>query len=78
MCSSDLQETGEKEKIKGELKGVVEKHFELRQKRRTLELAQLAAQLDQLKASMEKRQKNRDALISKRVAELTGEDDSGF
>jgi hypothetical protein len=72
------KEASEKERLKGELKSLVEKHFEVRQKRRTLELEQLEKQLTQLKSSIESRQKNRQSLIDKRVGELTGEDDSGF
>ena len=69
----------EKEKLKGELSEVVKKHFDIRQDRRTLQMKRVEDDLKRLKDQIEARTKARDEIISRRVTELTGdENDLGF
>jgi hypothetical protein len=70
---------GERDKIKQELKKLVTQQFENRQERRKLELNHLEEELKRLRDGMDRREKGRDQLIDKRVAELAGEEtEPGF
>lgn len=64
----------EKETIRNELRSRTAEMFDLREKQRREQIAAIERDLVQLKASTEKRQANRDAIIERRVSELTGED----
>ncbi|MGC3972430.1 MAG: hypothetical protein QM775_35325 [Pirellulales bacterium] len=68
----------ERERIKKELAGVVENHFDVRQSRRELELSRLQEQIGRMRESLDKRLKDREVLIQQRIAELTGERDGSF
>jgi len=68
----------DREKIKAELQAAVEKHFEIRQQRRELELKRLEEQLKRMKDSVAKRLAEKEPIIEQRIKELTGEQDSGF
>lgn len=69
----------QRERMQRELREMVNKQFEVRQQRRTLELKRIENELQRLREAIERRAKNREQLIERRVAELTGrEDDLGF
>lgn len=77
-------EKGELEEIENartrareELARLVEKHFQVRQERRRLELSRMEARLKRLKESIENREKQKEKVVQARVAELLG-DDVGF
>jgi len=66
-------------KLRGELADVVTQHFEIRQRRRQLELQRLETQLDRLRGAIDKRTSAREALIKQRTEQLLGEEqDTGF
>jgi hypothetical protein len=54
---------------------VVEKHFQVRQERRELELKRLEKQLNHLREVIEKRTAAKDAIIKGRMTQLLGEQD---
>ncbi len=62
--------------IKEELEQVVDKHFEVRQQRRRLELKQLEEELQRLRGTIERRNKARVELVGKRISQLLGEDEN--
>jgi septal ring factor EnvC (AmiA/AmiB activator) len=69
----------QRERMKQEIHQLVNKQFEVRQQRRTLELKRIEGELQRLREAIERRAKNREQLIERRVSELTGrEDDLGF
>jgi hypothetical protein len=72
------QDPAKKATIKVELQTAVAQQFQMRQQRRMEELTRLEEEVKKLRDAMEKREKGKDAIIAKRVAELTGEEDIGF
>ena len=68
----------QKPAVKKELQESVGAHFEVRQKRRQLELKRLEEELKRLSEAIERRTEMRKALIEKRVAELLGEESIDF
>jgi hypothetical protein len=69
----------QREKIKAQVVEIVNKHFDVRQQRRALELKRLEEELQRLRDSVEHRTKARKELVDKRVSELLGPDDqTGF
>jgi len=69
---------GNRDELKTKLKEVVQRHFDVRQKRRELELQRIEKQLEGLRKSNKERLEKRQSLIDKRVNELIGENDSDF
>ena len=65
----------DKAKIKEKLAELVDKHFEVRQKLRSLEVKRLEENLKQLREKVEQRSKNRKSIVEKRLAELVGPED---
>ena len=66
-------------KLKQDLTDLVTKHFETRQQRRALELKRFEEELKRLRDAMDRREKDRQQLIDKRVTELLGvENEAGF
>ena len=66
-------------KIKDLVEKTVNKHFEVRQQRRALELKRLEEELKRLHDSLDRREKARKELVEKRVSDLLGrEDEAGF
>jgi Spy/CpxP family protein refolding chaperone len=63
----------EKEKIKTKLSEVLEKQFDIRQKRHTSEIEALENQVKKLKELVQKRQENRKEIVSKRLDQLQRE-----
>ena len=69
----------QREKIKKQVEELVDKHFEVRQQRRSLELKRLEDELKRLREAMERRETARKELVGKRVTGLLGpDDDVGF
>jgi len=68
----------EKSSIEKQMKEVVDKHFQVRQDRRRLELKRLEEELKRLRDSFEQRNKAREGIVEKRVSQLLGEDAPGF
>jgi hypothetical protein len=66
-------------KLKGELTKLVTEQFQTRQQRRKLELTRFEEELKRLRDGMERREKNSQQIIDKRVSELLGEEpEAGF
>ncbi len=63
----------DKEKIKTKLSEVLEKQFDLRQKRHTSQIEALEAQVKKLKELVDKRKENRKEIVSKRLDQLQRE-----
>lgn len=71
--------TADREQVRTELTGVIEKHFAVRQERRELEIKSLEKQLARLRDSLKKRESNRQQIIDRHIAELLGTaDELGF
>jgi hypothetical protein len=69
----------DREKIKAEISEAVTKHFDVRQKRRELQIKRMEDELKKLREAMTKRNDSKEQIIKKRLAELVGnEDDLGF
>ncbi len=62
-------------KIKEKLVEIVNKHFEVRQQLRNLEVKRIEEQLKQLRDKIDQRTKNRKDIVDKRITELTGVDE---
>jgi hypothetical protein len=60
----------DKGKIKSQLKEVLEKQFDLRQKRHLDEIKSLEAKVKKLKDLVEKRQENRGEIVAKRIDQI--------
>ncbi|MBR5710148.1 MAG: hypothetical protein IKX40_05275 [Thermoguttaceae bacterium] len=67
-----------KAEIGAQLAETVAKHFDVRQKRRALELERLEKELNRMKELFEKRNDSRDKIIEQRLKELKGEEESLF
>jgi hypothetical protein len=68
----------EREAIKTKLAKLVEEHYDVRQKRRELELRRLEEQLTRLRDSVKKRVDEKEVMIKQRVSQLVGNPDDGF
>ena len=69
----------DREKIKTEITEAVTKHFDVRQKRRELQIKRMEDELKKLREAMTKRSESKDQIIKRRLADLVGnEDDLGF
>jgi hypothetical protein len=51
----------------------VEQHFEVRQKRRELQVQRLAEELERLRAAIGRRNESRPAIVEQRLRDLLGE-----
>jgi hypothetical protein len=67
---SEAKSDSEREKIKGDLRDVLEQQFELRQRRHEKEIEGLEAQVKKLKDLVRKRHDNRREIISKRLDQV--------
>lgn len=73
------QGTKEKAELEKTINELVRTHFNVRQKRRELELQRLEDQLSRLRESIKTRVDTRDEIIRRRVLELIGRpEDAGF
>lgn len=66
------------EKLKAELRETIVKQFEVRQKLRRAQVDHMESRLKSLRDSIEQREKNRNTIIDRRLAELLGDEDVGF
>ena len=67
-----------RDEFRDKLKKTVAQHYKARQSRRELEVKRLEAQLERLRGALEKRSKDADAVIDRRISQLLGEEDFGF
>ena len=67
-----------RDEIRGKLRDTVARHFKMRQQRRELEVKRIEAQLDRLRGSLERRSKDADAIIDRRMSQMLGESDADF
>lgn len=65
----------QREQIRKQVQELVDKHFDVRQQRRSLELKRLEEELKRMREAMDRREKLRKDLVDKRVAELIGSND---
>ena len=65
---------GQRAAIKERLDELVDKHFEVRQERRLLELKRLEEELNRLREAIDRRNEARKELVGKRISELVGEE----
>jgi hypothetical protein len=72
------QDPAKKAQIKASLQALVAEQFQIRQQRRAAEMKRLEDEVMKLRDALDKREKSKDAIIARRIAELTGEDDLGF
>lgn len=63
----------QQEAVKKQIAEVVEKHFDVRQARRQLQLKRLQEELEQLRTAIDRRNQIRAEIVQRRVAELTGQ-----
>jgi chromosome segregation ATPase len=61
--------------VQKELAESVNKHFDLRQQRRELQLKRLEEELQRLRDAIKRREEAREQIVKKRVGELLGEGD---
>lgn len=60
-------------KLKEELTKLLNEHFDVRQKRRQLQIKRMDEDLQKLREAVLKRDEARESIIRKRLSELTGE-----
>ena len=65
----------QRDKLKAQVEELVNKHFEVRQQRRSLELKRLEGELQRLREAIDRRSKARKEIVEKRVSELIGRED---
>jgi hypothetical protein len=63
----------ERESLRRQLAELVEQHFEVRQKRRELQVQRLAEELERLRAAIGRRNESRPAIVEQRLRDLLGE-----
>ena len=73
--SQQIRQAGgeERDALKKELESTLNKHFDVRQQRRELQLKQLDEELKRLRKAIDERNDSRKAIIDKRLSELIGE-----
>jgi len=79
--SERIRETDDREKREGltaELREKLNQVFELRLREPELEILHLQREIDELKSVVEKRQKNRERIVERRLRDLVGEVDEGL
>ena len=64
----------ERPKLKAELSEIVNKHFDVRQKRRELQLKRMEDELQRLREAIATRNKSRDTIVTNHIKELVGEE----
>jgi hypothetical protein len=61
-------------KLKADLTKVINEHFDVRQKRRELQIKRMDEELQKLREGLVKRNEARESIVRKRLSELTGEE----
>jgi hypothetical protein len=64
----------ERTKLKAELGELVNKHFDVRQKRRELQLKRMEDELQRLREAISSRNKSRESIVTNHIKELIGEE----
>ncbi|MGL5096807.1 MAG: hypothetical protein ACRDD1_14525, partial [Planctomycetia bacterium] len=72
------KEEKKKEEAKEWLSKLVGEHFQVRQKRRKLEVERLSTRVDEVRAAIKTRDEKQKDIIERRIDELIGEDAVGF
>jgi hypothetical protein len=67
---ADAKSDSDRDKIKGDLRDVLEKQFELRQRRHEQEIEALEAQVKKLKDLVRRRSDNRREIVAKRLDQI--------
>ncbi len=70
-----IADTARRVVARTELEQLTKTHFDLRQKRRELEISRLEDQLKRVRESLKKREDAKDLIIKRRIAKLLGEHD---
>jgi septum formation topological specificity factor MinE len=68
----------EQEQLKKDIEETVNKHFDVRQQRRKLQLDRMQKELERLRAEIDHRTEQRGTLVKSRVQELLGDNGPGF
>ena len=68
----------EKAKLKQQIMETVNKHFDIRQQRRKLQLDRMQKELERLRTEIEHRDSQRAAIVKQRIQELFGDTGPGF
>ena len=63
----------QKEELRKELSEVIDKHFDVRQEKRELQLKRMEASLVELRDAIQKRADAREEIVKKRLGDLVGE-----
>ena len=63
----------QREELKKELTEVINKHFDVRQEKRELQLKRMEEALSKLREAIQKRSDARDEIVEKRLGDLVGE-----
>ncbi len=61
------------QKLKGELAGVLNQLFEIKEKRKETEIKQLEKRLQELKESIQARKQNKNEIVQRRIQEMLGD-----
>lgn len=68
-----------RDEVRAEFRKLIDEHFEVRQKRRTLQLSRLESEMKRMRESIEKRKEAKAQIIDRRVSEMLGEkEELGF
>jgi predicted RNase H-like nuclease (RuvC/YqgF family) len=62
-----------REALKQKLAMLVQQHFEVRQKRRQLQVERMTEELERLRAAIQRRNESRQAIVEQRMRDLLGE-----
>jgi hypothetical protein len=65
----------QRDKLKAQITELVNKHFDVRQQHRSLQLKRLEGELQRLREVIDRRSKARKEIVEKRLSELIGHED---
>lgn len=65
----------EKQSIRDELSATIGEHFEIRQRKREIQIERMEAEIQRLQEEVRRRKSRRDDIVARRVAELINEGD---
>lgn len=66
------------DEVRAELEAVVNRHYDVRQQRRELELKRLEEALERMRESVERRNRAREEIIERHIRRLLGDDEIDF
>lgn len=67
------EDPAKRDELKAKLKPILAELFDLREKHKDQEIKRLEKELNRLKEQVERRRKNKDAIVERRLRELSGE-----